>query len=150
MDEAQRAAVGQVYPVALFSEPSSTPNIVDIQTINDERNVVVKIYLLSDGEGELSDQVIVDSSALSSVPTTLHLRKVFSSLTGFSAKLEWDADTDDELIHLPAGEKHQDFSRFGGIPNPKSTGSTGDITITTTGFSVAGDEGSITLELTKQ
>lgn len=126
-------------------------NTIDIQIINDgARNVIIKVFMAYVDTSEETDAVLVDASALVSLPTTLHLRKVDSDLTGFSANLEWDATTDDELIHLPAGEKHQDFSRFGGIPNPKSTGSTGDITITTVGFSSAGDKGSIILECTKQ
>jgi len=127
-------------------------NTVDIQTINDgERNVIVKVYLASDGaEGELSSEILIDASTLVPVPTTLYLRKVYSDLTGFSAKLTWEAVPDDELVHLPAGEKHQDFSRFGGIPNPKGYLSTNDLSITTTGFATAGDEGSIVLECTKQ
>lgn len=126
-------------------------NTVDIQTINDgERNVVIKVFLASDGAaGELTTQVIVDASALVPVPDTLKVIKVQAQLTGFTANLYWDATTDDELLHLSAGQNEYCFKHFGGIPNPKSTGSTGDIIIATTGFTAIGDDATIVLHCQK-
>lgn len=126
-------------------------NIVDIQTIVDGgRNHIVKVFLDSDGvAGELTDQVLIDVSALTGV-TNLYVEKIWYNFTGFTARLEWDATGDDELFHLSEGDGIYDFTCFGGIPNPKSAGSTGDLTITTTGFTAAGDEGVLVLYCRKQ
>jgi len=127
-------------------------NTVAIQTIADtDRHVIVKVYLASDGAaGELSAQVLVDASALTPIPGTLHLRRVSWSFSGFTAILAWDATTDDVVMHLADIAEDADYSNFGGIPNPKSTGVTGDLVITTTGFSAAGDAGTLVIECTKQ
>lgn len=126
-------------------------NTVDIQVINDgPHNVVIKVYLASDGvAGELTNQIIVDASTLSSLPDTLKVKRIYSALSGFQATLKWAATTPDGLWHLPLYAGEFEFEKFGGIPNPKSAGYTGDITITTVGFTAAGDEGSITLECAK-
>jgi len=125
-------------------------NIVDIQTLVDgPRNLVVKVYLESDGAaGELSNQVIVDASALNPVPETLHLTGISYDLNGFNAKLMWDATTNDELLNI-SGNQDYCFRGFGGIKNPKSTGSTGDVLISTNGFSATSDKGFILMEFTK-
>lgn len=126
-------------------------NTVDIQTIRDDaRNLVIRVYLASDGAtGDLAATTLVTASGLNGVPDTLKLVRVHSAITGFQAKLLWDATTDDELIHLSADAIEADFCHFGGIPNPKSTGSTGNVNITTTGFAAAGDEGYFVLEFQK-
>lgn len=126
-------------------------NTVDIQTINDgDRNYVIKVYLASDGvTGELAASTLVTASGLNGIPDTLKLVRVHSALTGFQATLYWDATTDDPLIHLSADAIEADFKHFGGIPNPKSAGYTGNVNITTTGFTAAGDEGYFVLEFQK-
>lgn len=126
-------------------------NTVAIQIIEDgPRNVVIKVYLASDGAtGELTDQVIFDASALNGIPDTLKVISIDSALTGFQARLNWDATTDDPLWHLPLYPANFDFQKFGGIPNPKSTGYTGDILLTTIGFSTLGDDGSFVIHCTK-
>ena len=126
-------------------------NTVDIQTIEDgPRNLVVRVYLASDGvTGDISNQVIVDASTLNGVPDTLKLVHCMAQLSGFTALLKWDATTDDELLHLSDGQNEYEMYDFGGIPNPKSTGYTGDVMIDTTGFTAAGDNGSIVLEFHK-
>lgn len=129
-------------------------NTVDIQTIEDgERNVVVKVYLASDGaSGELTDQVLVDFSTLSGLKTDLKLMKVEGQLTGFDATLEWDATADAPIIGLyaSAGAFVHCFKEFGGIPNNAGAGKTGDLTITTSGFAAAGDAGFICLHCRKK
>ncbi len=126
-------------------------NTVDIQTIVDgKKNLVIKIYMASDGAaGDITDQVIVDFSALSNDPNNLRLLTLQSSLTGFVIDLQWDADVDANLFHVPAGHIEHDFRTFGGIPNPQATGNTGDVLLNTTGFAASGDNGTITLTFAK-
>lgn len=131
-------------------------NTVAKQTLIDgSRNLVVKIYLESDGaSGELSDTVLIDASTYSPAFTDAKLVSVHANLSGFTAKLEWDATTDTPLISLPDYEVHYSGNEVGvgvnGIPNDAGTGVTGDILITTSGFTAAGDRGTIVIHLVKK
>lgn len=127
-------------------------NTVNVQTLVDgERNAVLKVYLESDGvTGELSDQVVVDVSALSGAPSTVRLDRVEAELEGFTAALEWDATTDVPILNVTDnGKACWDFCAVGGLPNDAGAGVTGDITISTTGFAAAGDRGTLLLWVRK-
>ena len=122
------------------------------QTIHDGPvNLVVKTFIA--GDTEYSDDILIKVSGFSS-PTPdgtnpVRVMKVEASLTGFSAKLLWDATTNVGILHIPETEDfHRDYRPHGGIPNDAGTGITGDILITSTGF-VDGDEGSITIWMRK-
>ena len=127
-------------------------NTVTIRKLLDGSKLAVfHIYLASDGSsGELSDQVLVDASTLSGAPTKLSICEIEYALTGFSGVLEFDATTDQPVLALVAETpvKHC-YKDIGGIPDPSATGFTGDILLTTTGFSAAGDRGHITLVVKK-
>lgn len=127
-------------------------NTVDIQTLVDgPRNLVLKIYLESDGAaGELSAQTIVDVSTYSGAPSEVKIKRIQSDLTGFSASLLWDATTNEEIVNLSEGEGERDYCKFGGLINNAGAGKTGDILLTTEGFAAAGDRGSIVLEMAKR
>ncbi len=105
----------------------------------------------ADAVGELTDQIVVDVSALSGSPGKVHLAKVQSRLRGFDVLLEFEATTDKPILTLtPELVDPLEFDGFGGIPNNGGTGVTGDISITTVGFATAGtDVGWIVLEVTK-
>lgn len=120
-------------------------NTVNIQTIQDgPKNVVIKVYLASDGAtGEIADQVVVDYSALSGTFGDLKLSKLQWDLTGFAVTLEWDATADVPIWNISPGANELCFEEFGGIPNDSGAGKTGDIVLSTTGFDTAGDNGSI-------
>lgn len=127
-------------------------NTVTSQVLQDgERNAVLHVYIASDGAaGEETDTVIVDVSALADAPSLVKVSKIKALISGFSAVLEWDADTDVPFLALPDGtDVELDYSDVGGLQNNGGTGVTGDITITTTGFSAAGDAGAITLWVRK-
>lgn len=111
------------------------------------RHAVVKITNLSDGTGE-SAVAKVTASSLSGAPATVNVERVHYNVNGMVATLLWDATTDDRMLEL-SGYGTFDFSHFKGLTNPKSTGYTGNILLTTTGHS-AGDSYSIVLELLKQ
>lgn len=128
-------------------------NTVDVQKLVDgERNAIFRVYVASDGvAGDLSDEVIVDLSTLNGSPDNVRLDKIQAHFAGFIGVLEWDATTDDEILTIPDGDMIDfHYKRGGGLINPRSTGYTGDLTLSTTGFTASGDEGSIYLECTKR
>lgn len=133
-------------------------NTVDIQTIQDgARNAVFRVYIASDGSsGDEADTAIVDVSSLNNDPDgksvdNVRVDRINAMLNGFDARLEFDADTDDEILVLKDGQEYDyDYRRSGGLVDPKSTGYTGDITITTSGLASTDDEGMIYLECTKR
>lgn len=126
-------------------------NTVETQTIlDDPRNLVVRVHLDSDGaSGELSAVKIIDASTYSPAFTDCSLVGVQSNLIGFTAELIWDATANVHAWVCPDYEQRQDFSDFGGIPNNAGAGKTGDMLITTNGFTAAGDTGHIILRFKK-
>ena len=132
-------------------------NTVETQTIHDgPRNLVVKVHLHSDGvAGELSGQSIIDISAYQSfpgfgAPTSCRIKKVQSNLSGFTGELLWDATANKHALNIPDYEFNGDYTKIGGIPNDAGAGVTGDVLISTNGFTAATDTGHIILELIKQ
>ncbi len=127
-------------------------NTVNIRTLADGSKVLeLQIYLESDGAaGELSDTILVDASTFTPAFTNESVLCVSADLEGFSAVLEWDATTDVPFVALPQGESYHEFRHFGGLVNNAGSGKTGDILITTSGFTAAGDRGSITLSIKKK
>ena len=109
---------------------------------------VVHFTNISDGTGE-SDVVKVDISGLfgpdGTVPTSLTIEKVEYVVDGMQLRIEWDATADDVALVL-TGSGFFDFTEAGGLRDPKSTGSTGDILFTTNGHN-AGDAYTVTLWL---
>lgn len=115
---------------------------------NGTRRRVVQLTNVSDGTGE-SDVVKVDVSALTgpdgSAPTYIVIEEITWSIQGFtSVRLEFDATTDDEAVVLGAGNGYMNFVNAGGLKDPKSTGTTGDLLLTTAG-AVSGATYDITL-----
>lgn len=128
-------------------------NTVTTTTILDgSRILIVKIELASDGaSGEETGTVVVDASTYTPAFTNAKLTALHSSLIGFQAELEWDATANTHLMHLPDYEYN--YSRAEGmipIPNNAGAGRTGDIVLNTTGFTAAGDNGTIILVLHKK
>lgn len=116
---------------------------------NGARNLVLK-YTIGGTTGDASAATLVDVSALDATIAELRLDKAQWSLTGFSAKLLWDATTDVDLLELAEGEGEVDFTSIGGLTDDSGTGTTGDVNITTTGYTAAGDGGTIILHFRKK
>jgi hypothetical protein len=115
-----------------------------------EKRAVIHVHLMSDGaSGELTDEVLVDVSTLTPVPSKVTVEQIWWDQVGFDLKLEFDATTDTVLWKLGAGEGFQDFRSFGGVKDNSGAGSTGDIVGTTTGFAAAGDEGTMIIVVRK-
>lgn len=105
---------------------------------------------ISDGTGE-SDVVKVDVSALTynigQSVTHMKVNAIDYNIQGFTyVALEFDATTDDEIAVLPAGSGRLDWYAFGGKTDPQTTGSTGDILLTT-GGPTSGATYDITIEM---
>lgn len=127
-------------------------NTVTLRTLIDgPRNTIIHAYFKSDGAaGELTDQVIVDVSTLSPVPTKVTIESLWWDFEGFSGLLEFDATADTPGWKLQAGTNgHKDFYEFGGIKDNTGAGSTGDIVMTTSGFTAATDEGTLIIKVRK-
>lgn len=125
-------------------------NTFTTQILNDGiRNTVIQAYLESDATGEESNTVLVDASALSGTFSKLKVKRIHSTLTGFNAKLLWDATANVPFLNLIDGETDEDWTKQGGLQNNAGAGVTGDILITTDGFTAATDQGSITIHVQK-
>ena len=111
---------------------------------NGSKKVIKAFTSISDGTGE-SAALKVDISALIGAPTTVSIMKIWYEVVGMSVKVLFDHTTDDLALVL-SGHGFWDFTSFGGLPDPASTGGTGDILFTTTGHSV-GDTYTIIFEL---
>lgn len=125
-------------------------NTTTVRALVDGPNVaVLHVYLASDGaSGELTDYVVFDASALIGAVNAHSIMSIQGLLTGFSAKLEFDATTDTPALFLPSGEQF-DFNFIVPINNNAGTGITGDIVLTTTGFTASGDEGFFIIKVRK-
>lgn len=123
-------------------------NTVEIQTlVNGQRNLVLKIHIDGDGSGEETATTIVDVSAYSA--TEVSIQSLQSTLSGFTAEILWDADTDKHAFNIADFDVNQDFRRYGGLINNAGAGKTGDIKITTVGLG-SGDTGHIVLAMKKR
>jgi len=113
----------------------------DTQVLFNGNNRYVVKLMNFDGTAE-SDVVKVDISTLigpdgKTVPTSFSVEGILYDVQGFSAvKLEFDASTDDPFAVLSLAG-YMDLRGVGGIIDPKSSGYTGDILLTT----VAADSG---------
>ena len=121
---------------------------VSSQTILDgPRNAVMKFTNLSDGTGEAA-VLKVDVSTLFGAPGSVSIKRITYDVSGMAVTLLWDATTDVRIVDLGSNTGVLDFSAFGGIPNTKATGYTGDILLTTSGHTL-NDSYTIILELVK-
>jgi hypothetical protein len=98
---------------------------------------ILHLTSVSDGTGE-SAVVKADISALTvdggKTPTYSTVDMIDFAIQGFTAvRLYWDHDTDDEIALLPTGTGTIHFGAIGGKTDPKTSGGTGDIVLTTDG-----------------
>lgn len=121
-----------------------TTNVV----FSGSRRRTITLTSISDGTGE-TEVVKVDVSALTgpdgSAPTSVVIEEVSWDIQGYtSVRLLWDATTDDVALVLGPGTGYMSFKDVGGLRDPKSSGTTGDLLLTTNGHSL-GDTYTITL-----
>ena len=127
---------------------------VTSQTLVDNpKTAVLKFTNVSDGTGESAVKK-VDVSALSanidgSTCTRATIEKIWWQCNGMKVKILFDATTDDFCIELGENQSgFHDYTPFGGLTNPASSGVTGDIMFTTVGHTSA-DTYTIILQVQK-
>lgn len=134
---------------------------VAVKTVGETAtHIIVHMTNISDGTGE-SAVAKVDKSTLvasdGAEPASLDIEKITWSCDGMAARLLWDHNTDDLAIVM-SGQGSLDFMGAGvnldtvpsncRLKDPRSTGGTGDVLLTTTGHT-SGDTYNILLTLRK-
>lgn len=109
-----------------------TSNVVQ----NSKTEYKIHLTCISDGTGE-SAVVKIDKSTLTNSngvePIAINITSIRWAIQGFSyIKLLWDHTTDDVAMIL-SGNGYDDFSDGGGLRDPRSTGTTGDLLLTSVG-----------------
>ena len=124
-------------------------NTITSQILSDgERNAVVRISIVGDSSGDEASTTLVNASDFSGSFGDLKITGIWAQLDGFSAKLEWNANTNVDILNIPANlEIDQKFGDFGGLINSSGAGKNGDIDITTTDLDT--EEGTIILWMKK-
>lgn len=129
------------------------------KTIRDsDMEIAIHLNCISDGTGE-SNVVKIDKSAIAAArggaeAAALDIESVRWAIQGFTyVKLSWDHNTDDVGLVL-SGNGYEDFRRtdqaardarnLPGLVDPRSTGGTGDLLLTTVG-AVSGASYDITI-----
>jgi hypothetical protein len=123
---------------------------VDVKVVySGKRRYTVHMTNISDGTGE-SGVTKVDISALTGfpfTPTATTIDLIEYNVQGFtSVRLFWDHTTDDEIAVLGTGAGVIDWGAYGGNVDPRSSGGTGDILLTTAG-TTSGNTYDITMHL---
>ncbi len=124
-----------------------------------EKRLIMMIQINSDTTSELTDEVLVDFSADVTIsprhytaPTSLKVDRIqIAGASGWQGRLEFDATTDVPFFTFDVGNSpiDFDFGEFGGIPDNKASGFTGDILLTTTGVT-ANESATIILHMSKR
>jgi len=116
---------------------------VTSQTLVDgHQTAVLKFTNISDGTGEDAVKKVDVSSLATNVRgeacTRATIEKIWWQCNGMKVKVLFDATTDDFCIELGENQSgHHDYTSFGGLTNPASSGVTGDIMFTTVGHTSA-------------
>ena len=122
--------------------------IVKQVIVNGTRNYVIKVTIVGDGSGEETNTLLFNTTG--DCGTDDKLMHVQASLSGFSARLVWDANTKVVATQIPSDKDvHLKWYKFGGLVNNASTGKTGDLLITTSGLG-NGDSGELTIYMKKK
>lgn len=117
-----------------------------------ERNLILAVYLASDGaSGDLNKYVLLDPMDFGFPYTArFELRRIDYNFAGFDASIEFDSGLPAPTFKwvLSEGANHPvDFMYCGGVRDTSGQDGTGKLMITTTGFTSAGDIGSILFKL---
>ncbi len=131
-------------------------NTITTQTLIDgERDLVVAVTLTADGTGDESATNLIDISTYKAnsdgvAPADVYINKVYFSTINNWITLLWDATANRPFFigHLYSSYEH-DYTKFGGLRNPRTTGWTGDILITTAGLA-AGQVATFVLDMSKR
>lgn len=124
-------------------------NTVTTQTLLDgPRNLVILLTGVLDTSDE-ARTIKVDVSSYDPVPTKVRVDKIQYSIAGaLQVLLDWDATTDVTFAVL-SGQGEIEACKFGGLQNNAGAGVTGDIYLTTLGYSAGTVSYTVLLEMTK-
>jgi len=122
--------------------------------VDNVHKTIIKYTAICDGaSGELSKAILFDASAYTPAATQNGVQYIDAVLVGCSAMLYWDSSaTDVPLIGLPPDHSHRNDLREDDLPylqNDVGTTATGDILISTNGFTAVGDTISVILSVIK-
>ena len=126
-----------------------------IKLVEGSRNFIFHIYLENDGsEGELINKVIIDPlidfEPIGSGNGQYKITQIWSSLVWFDALLSFDAlDKQPSWVISRDAENYVDFRYFGGLKDKSSAERTGQVLLSTNGFSEPGSRGTIIIEMKK-
>jgi len=114
-----------------------------------ENRHIVQIFNVSDGTGEAA-VIKVDKSVLIGPvglePSQLAIERMAWNISGMSVKIEWEHTTND-IAAILSGQGDEDYQRNKtALYDPKSTGGTGDLVITTIGHAL-GDTYDIIIDM---
>lgn len=124
-------------------------NTVTTQTLLDgPRNLVILLTGVLDTSNE-TRTIKVDVSSYDPAPTKVRVDKIQYSIAGaLQVLLDWDATTDVTFAVL-SGQGELEACKFGGLQNNAGAGVTGDIYLTTLGYSAGTVSYTLLLEMTK-
>ena len=124
-------------------------NTVTTQTLLDgPRNLVILLTGVLDTSNE-ARTIKVDVSSYDPAPTKVRVDKIQYSIAGaLQVLLDWDATTDVTFAVL-SGQGELEACKFGGLQNNAGAGVTGDIYLTTLGYSAGTVSYTVLLEMTK-
>lgn len=124
-------------------------NAVTTQTLLDgPRNLVILLTGVLDTSNE-ARAIKVDVSSYDPAPLKVRVDKIQYSIAGaLQVLLDWDATTDVTFAVL-SGQGELEACKFGGLQNNAGAGVTGDIYLTTLGYSAGTVSYTVLLEMTK-
>lgn len=125
-------------------------NVTAAQILVDgDKNVVVHCTGVLD-TSDVASTTVIDVSALAPAAADLIIESLQWSVGGaLQVLLWWDATTDD-LLYALSESGVAEFSCCSGLRNPRSTGWTGDINLSTIGYSAGTVAYSVTIVATKR
>ena len=125
-------------------------NTITKQTLLDgSKTLRVKVNIEGTGDGDIDSEVIINASEYDPPYTDCKITNIESFLNGFTAKLEWAADSPVMIMQLPQGDSR--YSDHSGLLNNAGAGKTGDILLSTAdleGF--PNDKGTIIITIKKK
>lgn len=97
------------------------------------RNLIVQLSGLGDGSGNENKVIKVDVSALTPACSRVKIMKIDGAIEFGVVDLYWDALVPVKFASL-TGSVDLDYSKGGGLNNPKPNGWSGDLLLSTNGF----------------
>jgi len=129
------------------------------KVVEGQSHLVLRVDMLSDGTGELADYIILSPMELNPpIPNDVpafRIMQAWYGLVHFDVTLKAGTIIPSVLWTIAKDcDSHTDFRSFGGlidanVYNKPPSDDNGKLTISTSGFNVAGSAGTIVLELRK-